>query len=113
MGSEKHDVITCSLVCDIHMDQKPVILLGTYGQELLAYHTATQPKMELKNQAVDGCQETHWVLAWQRSFSHPILALEYCDVTGDGVRELVALTTRGVQILQVVPVSQLGTKIRQ
>lgn len=84
-GSEKHDVITCSIVCDVQMDQQPTILLGTYGQEMLAYR---QHNFE-------------WDLAWQRSFSHPVLALDYCDVTGDGVRELVALTTRGVQILQV------------
>ena len=86
VGSDKHDVLTCSIVCDIHMDQKPTILLGTYGQELLAYRP----------------ENLEWSLAWQRSFSHPILALDYCDVTGDGVRELVALTTRGVQILQVI-----------
>ncbi|EFX65048.1 hypothetical protein DAPPUDRAFT_333583 [Daphnia pulex] len=84
VGSDKHDVLTCSIVCDIHMDQLPTILLGTYGQELLAYRP----------------ENLEWSLAWQRSFSHPILALDYCDVTGDGVRELVALTTRGVQILQ-------------
>ena len=84
-GSDKHDVVTCSIVCDVHMDQKPTILLGTYGQELLAYR----------------CENSDWSMAWQRSFSHPILALDYCDVTGDGVRELVALTTRGVQVLQV------------
>lgn len=83
-GSEKHDVINCSIVCDVHMDQQATILLGTYGQELLAYRP----------------ENLSWSLAWQRSFSHPILALDYCDVTGDGIRELVALTTRGVQILQ-------------
>lgn len=85
VDSEKQDIITCSLVCDIHMDSQPTVLLGTYGQELLAYRLCSNV----------------WVLAWQRSFSHPILALDYCDVTGDGVRELVSLTTRGVQILQV------------
>jgi len=83
-GSEKHDVITCSLVTDLQMDHQPTILLGTYGQELLAYRFVNES----------------WCLSWQKSFSHPILALDYCDVTGDGVRELVALTTRGVQILQ-------------
>jgi len=84
VGSEKHDVITCSLVSDLQMDGKPTVLLGTYGQELLAYRLVDES----------------WSLSWQRSFSHPILALDYCDVTGDGVAELVALTTRGVQILQ-------------
>ena len=87
IGSEKHDVVTCSLVCDIHMDGKPTLLLGTYGQELLAYRSDP---------------ESGWILAWQKSFSHPILSLDYCDVTGDGVKELIALTTRGVQVLQVI-----------
>ena len=84
-GSERNDVTTCSLVCDIQMDQRSTILLGTYGHELLAYRHCTDM----------------WILTWQRSFSHPVLSLDYCDVTGDGCRELVVFTTRGVQILQV------------
>lgn len=87
-GSEKHDVITCCLVCDIQMDQHATILLGTYGQEMLVYRPESP-------------DNPGWILAWQRSFSHPLLALDYCDVTGDGIRELIALTTRGVQVLQV------------
>lgn len=84
-SSDKHDLTTCSLVCDIQMDQQPTLLIGTYGQELLVYRP----------------NEDSWTLAWQRSFSHPVLAVDYCDVTGDGVRELIALTTRGVHVLQV------------
>lgn len=37
----------------------------------------------------------------QRSFANPIHSILYLDVTGDGVREFVILTLRGVHILQV------------
>ena len=93
-GSERHDVVTCSLICDIHMDGQPTILLGTYGQELLAYRWSRKDDH-------GETDESSWEMAWTKSFGHPILSLDYCDVTGDGVKELVAMTTRGVQVLQV------------
>ena len=95
-GSEKHDVITCGLVCDLHMDQKPSILVGTYGQELICYRPPFDA-FDIDTEGSNSC----WSPAWHRSFSHPILAVDYTDVTGDGVKELILLTTRGVQILQV------------
>lgn len=42
-----------------------------------------------------------WLLVSQRSFANPIHSILYLDVTGDGVREFVILTLRGVHILQV------------
>lgn len=42
-----------------------------------------------------------WTLVSQRSFANPIHSILYLDVTGDGVREFVILTLRGVHILQV------------
>ena len=62
------------------------VILGTYGQELLVYSF---------------CQETDsWRLDWQRSLAAPILHIKYVDLTGDGVRELVVVTTQGAQVLQ-------------
>jgi len=59
--------------------------LGTYGQELLVYKQN---------------EEQMWDLEWQRSLPAPILSLCQVDMTGDGVKELVVVTTRGVQVLQ-------------
>jgi hypothetical protein len=61
----------------------------TAGQELLVYSLG----------------EDGWRLDWQRSLPAPILGLHQLDMTGDGLRELVVVTTRGVQVLQG-PVSQ-------
>jgi hypothetical protein len=42
-----------------------------------------------------------WLLASQRSFANPVHSILYLDVTGDGVKEFVILTLRGVHIMQV------------
>jgi hypothetical protein len=41
-----------------------------------------------------------WSLVRQNSLANPIFSLAYLDVTGDGVGELIALTLKGVHILQ-------------
>jgi hypothetical protein len=57
----------------------------TAGQELLVYSLG----------------EEGWRLDWQRSLPAPILGLHQLDMTGDGLRELVVVTTRGVQVRAV------------
>lgn len=39
-------------------------------------------------------------LLWSRSFAHPLLALNHFDLTGDGLREIIVLSTRGLHVLQ-------------
>ena len=67
------------------------LLLGTYDQELLCYK-------QTESGAKDG--ETDWVLAWSRSLPAPVLAIRWLDLTGDGLREAVVVTSRGVQVIQ-------------
>lgn len=67
------------------MDGNNEILLGTYTQEIVVFTL-------IKNQ---------WQLTDRRKFDAPIHSMCYLDLTGDGVRELVVLTQRGVYILQV------------
>lgn len=42
-----------------------------------------------------------WELRGQYKLSNPIHGLQYMDVSGDGVKELIVLTLTGVHILQV------------
>ena len=49
---------------------------------------ATHPKVEFR-------------LLWKRSFATPLFALEYTDLTNDGLRELVVASLSGLHILQV------------
>ena len=82
--SDLHDVVTTICVADLDMKGQNDLILGTYGHQLLSYRHSDQG----------------WNLAWTRSLSAPVLGLRWEDVTGDGVRELVVVTTRGVQVLQ-------------
>ncbi|KAJ8873438.1 hypothetical protein PR048_024255 [Dryococelus australis] len=88
-GSSHFDAILCSLTADIDMDGRKEILIGTFGQELLVY------------KFYDEREDSKWQLLNQRTFANPIHSMMYLDVTGDGVRELIALTLRGVHIMQV------------
>ncbi|KAJ9582834.1 hypothetical protein L9F63_022793 [Diploptera punctata] len=88
--SEHYDAVLCSTIADIDMDGRNEILLGTYGQEVLMY------------KYMEGTSEKtgKWVLKSQRSFANPIHSILYLDVTGDGVKEFVILTLRGVHVMQ-------------
>jgi len=83
--SFNYDCVTCVWVDDVTLDGRSTIMLGTYGQEVLAY-------------VEEKCGE--WTLAWQKSVSSPILGIRYADLTGDGVKEVIVITTTGVQVLQ-------------
>ena len=82
--SDGYDVVTCSCVADVAMTGTNCVLLGTYGHMILCYTLHTD----------------HWTLQWSRSVSAPVLGLRCEDVTGDGVREIVVVTSKGVQVLQ-------------
>ncbi len=91
-ASGQHDVVTCSWTADLMQSgrrRSPVLLLGTFGQELLAY-----------SQGQEGGGEQKWQLVWQKTFAAPVIGVRYADLTGDGVCELIVITTRGVQVLQ-------------
>ncbi len=92
-ASGQHDVVTCSWTADLMQSgrrRSPVLLLGTFGQELLAY-----------SQGQEGEEgEQKWQLVWQKTFAAPVIGVRYADLTGDGVCELIVITTRGVQVLQ-------------
>ena len=82
--SDLYDVVTSVCVADLDMRGRNDLILGTYGHQLLSYSLTDQG----------------WRLGWTRSLSAPVLGLRWEDVTGDGVREVVVVTTRGVQVLQ-------------
>ena len=86
-GSDLHDIVTSLCVADVEMRGRQSLILGTYGQQILCYEAGEAGSSE-------------WRLAWTRSMSAPVLGVRCEDVTGDGVRELVVVTSRGVQVLQ-------------
>ena len=40
-------------------------------------------------------------LYWKKSFSQPLFAIDYVDLTNDGARELIVTSSNGLHVLQV------------
>lgn len=87
--SDAHDIVTCSIVCDIDQDGDLEIIIGTYGQVILIY----------KNIVETG----QWLLHQTLRVPCPILSMVHCDVIGDGTLQLIVMTTRGIHIYQHDP----------
>ena len=89
-SSDLHDSVLCSEIANLSFTGQNQIILGTYGKRLLVYG--------LLERAVPRKYEAE--LIWEREFAHPIHQVMYCDITGDGLSELVVLSTAGLHILQ-------------
>ncbi|XP_032830149.1 KICSTOR complex protein kaptin isoform X2 [Petromyzon marinus] len=96
-GSDRYDSVLCALVCDVDCDGQDEILLGTYGQELLCFKESGGGGGKA---GVSGAGGREWNLAWRRWFPGPLLALALVDVTRDGLRDLLAVTIKGLHVLQ-------------
>lgn len=84
--SNNNDMASTVCVADVSLTGQYRLVVGTYGQELLVY-----------KQVDEGME---WELEWSRSLPAPVLGVRWVDMTGDGLRELVVVTSRGVQVLQ-------------
>ncbi|ELT94536.1 hypothetical protein CAPTEDRAFT_177283 [Capitella teleta] len=109
--SERYDFVLSSLVADIDFDGQNEVILGTYGQELLAYKfnlkAGSKPEesaSESHNRSCSSLHDGEFKMIWQRSFCEPLLGLDEVDITGDGVNEVIIVTLKGLHILQHDPV---------
>ncbi|CAG9860239.1 unnamed protein product [Phyllotreta striolata] len=75
---------TCE-VADIDFDGEKEILIGTSSEEIMVYKRDS---------------EKVWWLEEVKKMTSPILGIKCVDVTGDGVKDLVILSMKGVQVLQ-------------
>jgi hypothetical protein len=39
-------------------------------------------------------------MLWEKAFPHSLQAMTYIDLTGDGLKELIVLTIKGLHVLQ-------------
>lgn len=58
-------------------------------------------KKEEKEKEKEASDGKDFYLCWRMSFSQPILALHWIDLTHDGMNNLVVVTWAGVHVLQV------------
>jgi hypothetical protein len=80
------DSILCAEVADVNWDGRNEIVLGTFGKRILVYKAkGDDEEFELQH-------------IYQVAF--PVHGVKYCDIIGDGLRELAVLSTRGVHIFQ-------------
>ncbi|CAG2176538.1 unnamed protein product, partial [Oppiella nova] len=85
-ASKRCDATVTSCVADIDMDATNEIAIGTYGHELIVYKYDTE--------------SDSYELLWERLFAHPLQSIAYIDLTGDGLKELIVLTVKGLHVMQ-------------
>ena len=64
-------------------------------QELLVY------KCISLNNTMQSSNNIDFQLVWKRNFAHPLFAIEYLDLTNDGLKELAVASLSGLHVLQV------------
>ncbi|PSN36425.1 Kaptin [Blattella germanica] len=89
-----HLLVSCTL-------QSSMVYICKTGNSLCVIHGYSQEVLVYKYQEGTSEKQGKWMLKSQRSFANPIHSIQYLDVTGDGVKEFVILTLRGVHIMQV------------
>ena len=82
------DVVTSLAVGDFDLDGRDEVAVGTYGRIVLFY------KQD---------EDDEWRLSGSRRFTRPVQALCCVDMTGDGVRDLVAMTTTAAHVFKIHP----------
>ncbi|XP_078350174.1 KICSTOR complex protein kaptin-like [Oculina patagonica] len=92
--SDDFDCVTCTCIADVDWDGNDEILLGTYGQELLVYKCISLDNTLQSSNSVD------FQLVWRRSFANPLFAIEYLDLTNDGLKEIAVASLSGLHVLQ-------------
>lgn len=92
--SDDFDCVTCTCIADVDWDGSNEIILGTYGQELLVYKCISLDGSVVWTNNVD------FELIWKRSFASPLFAIEYMDLTNDGLKELTVASLSGLHVLQ-------------
>ncbi|KAH7645850.1 KICSTOR complex protein kaptin [Dermatophagoides farinae] len=78
------DLFPASIVGDVNFDNNNEIILGSYGKKIIFY------KFEHESQT--------YFIENTMEVPHPVISLTYLDLTGDGINELIIVTTKGIVI---------------
>ncbi|CAF4517106.1 unnamed protein product [Rotaria sp. Silwood1] len=99
-GTDSQDCITSSCICDIDLDGKNEILLGTFGK---ACFICRVPIENYKLNTIDGLSfiaETFPVCR-VLSLAASVYGVLAFDLTNDGLDEIIIATTKGLHIYQL------------
>ena len=93
-SSDQYDSVLTVTAADVNWNNKNEILVGTYGQKLLIYES-----QEYKSPS-NSVSCDIFVLSAEFEFPYPVYSVDYVDLTGDGMRELIITSLCGIHILQ-------------
>jgi len=99
-GTDLEDCVTSSCICDIDLDGKNEILLGTFGKSCFICRI---PIDNYKTNSINGLLfpgETFPVCR-VLSLSASAYGMSSCDLTNDGLDEILIATTKGLHIYQL------------
>lgn len=88
--SVDHDSVLCLTTADVDWDGEDEILVGTFDARLLVYRATSSTE--------DGLP--HYTLVLERRFMYPVYSIQVGDFNGDGVDEIIAVTSFGIHVLQ-------------
>jgi hypothetical protein len=99
-GTDSEDCITCSCVCDIDLDGKNEILLGTFGKICFI---CRMPVGNYQSNSVNGltCVGEMFPICRALTLSASAYGVLACDLTNDGLDEIIIATTKGLHIYQL------------
>ena len=86
--SDEFDVATCATLADVDFDGNLEVIIGTYGEQILAY-----------KEIIDD-ETRKWQLLWRTTLHNPIHNIFHTDLTGDGIKDLFVITLKSVIVLQ-------------
>ncbi|KAK3862424.1 hypothetical protein Pcinc_031714 [Petrolisthes cinctipes] len=92
--SDGSDVVSCCITCDVDQDGENEIIIGTYEKSVLIYK---------RKRGVPPFEPQRWEVYHRIKVPCAVLALECCDVIGDGTHQLIVMTSTGTHIFQRNP----------
>lgn len=100
LGTDAEDCITCSCICDIDLDGKNEILLGTFGKMCFICRIPidNQPTTHINGLTFIG---EIFPVCRVLTLSASAFGILACDLTNDGLDEIIIATTKGLHIYQL------------
>ncbi|KAK4307757.1 hypothetical protein Pmani_020495 [Petrolisthes manimaculis] len=105
--SDGHDVVSCCVTCDIDNDGENEIIIGTYEKSVIIYKRKLgegekkKKEDEREKDQEEDCRK--WYTHGRLKVPCAVLALECCDMIGDGTNQLIVMTSAGTHIFQHNP----------